>query len=157
MLRSALQKQHGAIIDDLKIRVFRTKADLPDWNAEIVGGERVVEDESRTLLKETVSSCSGNLDWPTERQRHGGAPHTSPHATEWNMEASARSPPSPAKRSPPRAQRTNIRNPGWSPTTVMCPLQGEVSSNRNTLPGGSRLVSPSVVVMEKTPCRTMPN
>jgi hypothetical protein len=29
---------------------------------------------SRTLLKETVSSCSGNLDWPTERQRHGGAP-----------------------------------------------------------------------------------
>jgi hypothetical protein len=44
MLRSALQKQHGAIIDDLKIRVFRTKADLPDWNAEIVGGERVVED-----------------------------------------------------------------------------------------------------------------
>src|SRR5262249_2500019 len=37
------------------------------------------------------------------------------------------------------------------------PLQGVVSSNRNTLPGGSRLVSPSVVVMEKTPCRTMPN
>ena len=23
-----------------------------------------------------------------------------------------------------------MRNPGWSPTTVMCPLQGEVSSNR---------------------------
>jgi hypothetical protein len=45
MLRSALQKQHGAIIDDLNIRVFRTKADLPDWNAEIVGGERVVEDD----------------------------------------------------------------------------------------------------------------
>src|SRR5262245_42622110 len=53
--------------------------------------------------------------------------------------------------------RTNIRNPGWSPTTVMCPLQGEVSSNRNTLPGLSRRVSPSVVVMEKVPCRTMPN
>src|SRR5262245_4814338 len=32
-----------------------------------------------------------------------------------------------------------MRNPGWSPTTVMCPLQGEVSSNRNTLPGLSRL------------------
>jgi hypothetical protein len=28
----------------------------------------------RTLLKETVSSCSGNLDWPTKTQRHGGAP-----------------------------------------------------------------------------------
>jgi len=26
MLRCALQQQHGAIIDDLKIRVFRTKA-----------------------------------------------------------------------------------------------------------------------------------
>ena len=45
MLRSALQEKHGAIIDDLNIRVFRTKADLPDWNAEIVGGERVVEDD----------------------------------------------------------------------------------------------------------------
>src|SRR5262249_16832568 len=61
------------------------------------------------------------------------------------------------RRSPPATQRTNIRNPGWSPTTVMCPLQGAVSSNRNTLPGRSRLVSPSVVVMEKLPCRTMPN
>jgi hypothetical protein len=55
------------------------------------------------------------------------------------------------------SQRTNMRNPGWSPTTVMCPLQGEVSSNRNTLPGRSFLVSPSVVVMEKMPCKTMPN
>ena len=55
------------------------------------------------------------------------------------------------------SQRTNMRNPGWSPTTVMCPLQGEVSSNRNTLPGRSCLVSPSVVVMEKLPCKTMPN
>jgi hypothetical protein len=44
MLRCALQEQHGAIIDDLNIRVFRTKAGVPDWNAEIVGGERVVED-----------------------------------------------------------------------------------------------------------------
>ena len=55
------------------------------------------------------------------------------------------------------SQRTNIKNPGWSPTTVMCPLQGEVSSNRNTLPGRSCLVSPSVVVIEKLPCKTMPN
>src|SRR5262245_53139143 len=47
------------------------------------------------------------------------------------------------QRSPPGAHRTNMRNPGSSPTTVMCPLQGEVSSNRNTLPGRSRLVSPS--------------
>ena len=45
MLRCALQQQHDAIIDDLKIRVFRTKAGLPDWNAEIVGRERVVEDD----------------------------------------------------------------------------------------------------------------
>jgi len=51
MLRSALQKQHGAIIDDLNIRVFRTKADLPDWNAEIVGGERVVEDDVRNTFE----------------------------------------------------------------------------------------------------------
>jgi hypothetical protein len=51
MLRSALQKQHGAIIDDLKIRVFRTKADRPDWNAEIVGGERVVEDDVKDTFE----------------------------------------------------------------------------------------------------------
>ena len=51
MLRSALQKQYGAIIDDLKIRVFRTKADLPDWNAEIVGGERVVEDDVKDTFE----------------------------------------------------------------------------------------------------------
>jgi hypothetical protein len=51
MLRSALQKQHGAIIDDLKIRVFRTKADLPDWSAEIVGGERVVEDDVKDTFE----------------------------------------------------------------------------------------------------------
>ncbi len=51
MLRSALQKQHGAIIDDLNIRVFRTKADLPDWNAEIVGGERVVEDDVKNTFE----------------------------------------------------------------------------------------------------------
>ena len=51
MLRSALQKQHGAIIDDLNIRVFRAKADLPDWNAEIVGGERVVEDDVKDTFE----------------------------------------------------------------------------------------------------------
>jgi hypothetical protein len=51
MLRSALQKQHGAIIDDLNIRVFRTKADLPDWNAEIVGRERVVEDDVKDTFE----------------------------------------------------------------------------------------------------------
>ena len=53
MLRSALQKQHGTIVDDLKIRVFRTKADLPDWNAEIVGGERVVEDDVKDTFERT--------------------------------------------------------------------------------------------------------
>ena len=51
MLRFALQKQHGAIIDDLNIRVFRAKADLPDWNAEIVGGERVVEDDVKDTFE----------------------------------------------------------------------------------------------------------
>jgi hypothetical protein len=51
MLRSALQRQHGAIIDDLNIRVFRTKADLPNWNAEIVGGERVVEDDVKNTFE----------------------------------------------------------------------------------------------------------
>jgi hypothetical protein len=51
MLRSALQEKHGAIIDDLNIRVFRTKADLPDWNAEIVGGERVVEDDVKDTFE----------------------------------------------------------------------------------------------------------
>jgi len=53
MLRSALQKQHGTIVDDLNIRVFRTKADLPDWNAEIVGGERVVEDDVKDTFERT--------------------------------------------------------------------------------------------------------
>jgi len=57
MLRYALQKQHGAIIDDLNIRVFRTKADLPDWNAEIVGRERVVEDD----VKDTFERASLEL------------------------------------------------------------------------------------------------
>jgi hypothetical protein len=51
MLRCALQKQHGAIIDDLNIRVFRTKAALPDWIAEIVGGERVVEDDVKNTFE----------------------------------------------------------------------------------------------------------
>jgi hypothetical protein len=57
MLRSALQKQHGTIVDDLNIRVFRTKADLPDWSAEIVGGERVVEDD----VKDTFERASVEL------------------------------------------------------------------------------------------------
>ena len=57
MLRCALQQQHGAIIDDLNIRVFRTKAALPDWNAEIVGGERVVED----AVKNTFEKASLEL------------------------------------------------------------------------------------------------
>ena len=69
MLRSALQEKHGAIIDDLNIRVFRTKADLSDWNAEIVGESASSKTTSRTLLKEPISNCSGNLDWPSERQR----------------------------------------------------------------------------------------
>ena len=56
MLQSALQKQHGAI-NDLNIRVFRTKAGLPDWNAEIVGGERVVED----AVKDTFEKASLEL------------------------------------------------------------------------------------------------
>ena len=51
MLRSTLQEKHGAIIDDLNIRVFRTKADLPDWNAEIVGRERVVEDDVKDTFE----------------------------------------------------------------------------------------------------------
>ena len=51
MLRSALQEKHGAIIDDLNMRVFRTKADLSDWNAEIVGGERVDEDDVKDTFE----------------------------------------------------------------------------------------------------------
>src|SRR6516165_10405268 len=31
-------------------------------------------------------------------------------------------------------QRTNIRNPGWSPTTVMCPLQGELARKEASSP-----------------------
>ena len=57
MLRSALQKQHGAVIEDLNIRVFRTKAGVNDWNAEIVGGERVVEDD----VKDTFERASLEL------------------------------------------------------------------------------------------------
>ena len=63
----------------------------------------------------------------------------------------------PVSRTDLSCQRMNNRKPGWSPTTVICPLQGEVSSNRNTLPGRSFLVSPSVTVMEKMPCKTIPN
>lgn len=51
MLRSALQKKHGAIVDDLTIRVFRTKAGLCDWNAEIVGEKRVVEDDVKDTFE----------------------------------------------------------------------------------------------------------
>jgi len=51
MLRSALQEKHGAIIDDLNIRVFRTKADLPDWNAELGGGARVVEHDVKDTFE----------------------------------------------------------------------------------------------------------
>jgi hypothetical protein len=57
MLRSALQERHGAVIEDLNIRVFRTKADLPEWNAEILGGERVVEDD----VKDTFERVSLDL------------------------------------------------------------------------------------------------
>ena len=57
MLRCALQQQPGAIIDDLTIRVFRTKAGLPDWNAENLGGERVVEDG----VKNTFENASLEL------------------------------------------------------------------------------------------------
>ena len=53
--------------------------------------------------------------------------------------------------------RANIRNPGWSPTTVMCPLHGEVSSSRSTSPAFNCLVSPSVAVIEKMPRRTVRN
>ena len=34
-----------------RFRVFRTKAALPDWNAEIVGGERVVEDDVKNTFE----------------------------------------------------------------------------------------------------------
>jgi hypothetical protein len=61
MLRSALQKHHGAIIDDLNIRVFRTKADLPDWNAEIVGGERVVEDDVKNTFEKASVELQGQF------------------------------------------------------------------------------------------------
>src|SRR5207245_6412419 len=56
----------GAIIDDLNIRVFRTKADLSDWNAEIVGGERVVEDD-RSEERRVGKECRAR--WGRERYR----------------------------------------------------------------------------------------
>ena len=50
MLRTALQEKRGAIVDDLNIRVFRTKAGLPDWDAEILGEKRVVEDDVKDIF-----------------------------------------------------------------------------------------------------------
>jgi hypothetical protein len=55
------------------------------------------------------------------------------------------------------AYRVTIRNPGWSPTTVICPLQGKVSSTLITSPVRNCLVSPSVVVIENAPCTTVTN
>ena len=46
-----------------------------------------------------------------------------------------------------------IVNEVLSPTTLMCPLQGAVSSTRSTSPGPKRRVSPSVVVTDMTPWR----
>jgi len=64
----------------------------------------------------------------------------------------------PVRRAPwENTQRANRKNPGLSPTTVMWPLQGEMSSTRNTSPGRNRLVSPSVAVIEKSPSRTTMN
>lgn len=57
MLRSALQKKHGANVDDFNIRIFRTKAGLADWNAEIVGGQSVVGDD----VKDTFERASLEL------------------------------------------------------------------------------------------------
>jgi len=53
------------------------------------------------------------------------------------------------------AYRVTIRNPGWSPTTVICPLQGKVSSTLITSPVRNCLVSPSVVVIENAPSTTV--
>jgi hypothetical protein len=53
MLRAALQEKRGAIVDDFNIRVFRTKAGLPDWNAELVGEKRVVEDDVKDTFERT--------------------------------------------------------------------------------------------------------
>src|SRR5262249_54698817 len=54
MLRAALQEKRGAIVDDFNIRVFRTKAGLPDWDAEILGEKRVVEDDVKAIFASTT-------------------------------------------------------------------------------------------------------
>ena len=51
MLRSALQEKHGAKVDDFNVRIFRTKAELADWNAEIVGGQSVVGDDVKDTFE----------------------------------------------------------------------------------------------------------
>ena len=51
--------------------------------------------------------------------------------------------------------RAKSRYPGLSPTTVMCPLQGAMSSSRTVSPACNRLVSPSVTVIENTPRSTV--
>jgi hypothetical protein len=54
MLRAALQEKRGAIVDDFNFRVFRTKAGLPDWDAEILGEKRVVEDDVKAIFASTT-------------------------------------------------------------------------------------------------------
>ena len=53
MLRAALQEKR-VIVDDFNIRVFRTKAGLPDWDAEILGEKRVVEDDVKAIFASTT-------------------------------------------------------------------------------------------------------
>jgi hypothetical protein len=52
-------------------------------------------------------------------------------------------------------QRAKSRNPGLSPTTVMCPMQGVMSSSKTVSPACNCLVSPSVTVIENTPRSTV--
>jgi hypothetical protein len=54
MLRAALQEKRAAIVDDFSIRVFRTKAGLPDWDAEILGEKRIVEDDVKDIFASTT-------------------------------------------------------------------------------------------------------
>ena len=42
------------VVDDFNIRVFRTKAELPDWDAEILGEKRVVEDDVKDIFASTT-------------------------------------------------------------------------------------------------------
>src|SRR5262249_31667255 len=48
------KRKRGAIVDDFNIRVFRTKAGLPDWDAEILGEKRVVEDDVKAIFASTT-------------------------------------------------------------------------------------------------------